>query len=92
MTEKNFEQELIIRDYLARQRTSLANERTLLAYIRTSLYFLVSGTALFEVNKLSHISELGFLAFGLSFAFLVTGFVSYFRIKKKLKKGSYLTM
>lgn len=90
--EKDIEQELIIRDFLARQRTALANERTLLSYIRTSLYFLVSGTALFEVNKLSHVSGLGYLAFGLSFAFLVVGFFSYFKIKKKLRKGNYLTM
>lgn len=90
--EKDIEQELIIRDYLARQRTSLANDRTLLSYIRTSLYFLVSGTALFEVNKLSHISSLGYLAFGLSFAFLAIGCISYFKIRKKLRKGNYLTM
>jgi putative membrane protein len=90
--EKNVEQELIIRDYLARQRTTLANERTLLAYIRTSLYFLVSGTALFEVNKLSHISQLGYLAFGLSFAFLAVGIFNFSRIKTNLKKGNYLNM
>lgn len=90
--EKDFEQELIIRDYLARQRTALANDRTLLSYIRTSLYFLVSGTALFEVNTLSHVSQLGYLAFGLSFAFLGVGIFSFFKIKKKLKKGNYLTM
>ncbi len=90
--EKDFEQELIVRDYLARQRTSLANERTLLSYIRTSLYFLVSGTALFEVNKLAHVSQLGYLAFGLSFAFLGIGIFNYFKVKKRLKKGNYLTM
>ncbi len=90
--EKDFEQELIVRDYLARQRTTLANERTLLSYIRTSLYFLVSGTALFEVNKLAHVSQLGYLAFGLSFAFLGVGIFNYFKVKHKLKKGNYLTM
>ncbi|MDO8968100.1 MAG: DUF202 domain-containing protein [Algoriphagus sp.] len=90
--ENDFEQELIVRDYLARQRTSLANERTLLAYIRTSLYFLVSGTALFEVRNLSHISDLGYLAFGLSFAFLSVGIVNFSKIKIKLKKGHYLKM
>lgn len=90
--EKDFEQELIVRDYLARQRTSLANERTLLSYIRTSLYFLVSGTALFEVNKLAHVRELGYLAFGLSFAFLGVGIFNYFKIKQKLKKGNYVSM
>lgn len=90
--EKPLEQDLIVRDYLARQRTSLANERTLLAYIRTSLYFLVSGTALFEVRNLSHIRELGYLAFGLSFAFLGIGIVNFLKLKIKLKKGHYLKM
>ncbi|HSF52130.1 MAG TPA: DUF202 domain-containing protein [Algoriphagus sp.] len=90
--EKDIEQELIIRDYLARQRTALANDRTLLSYIRTSLYFLVSGTALFEVRNLSHISNLGYLAFGLSIAFLGIGLFSFFKVKQKLKKGNYLTM
>lgn len=90
--EKDFEQELIVRDYLARQRTTLANDRTLLSYIRTSLYFLVSGTALFEVNKLAHISQLGYLSFGLSFAFLAVGIFNYFKVKQRLKKGNYLTM
>jgi putative membrane protein len=90
--EKSLEQELIVRDYLAIQRTKLANDRTLLSYIRTSLYFLVSGTALFEVNNLSHIRELGYLAFGLSVGFLLIGIVNYFRLKKKLKNGNYLNL
>jgi len=90
--EKSPEEELIVRDYLARQRTSLANDRTLLSFIRTSLYFLVSGTALFEVNNLSQIRELGYFAFGLSITFLVIGIVSYIKVKKKLRKGNYLNM
>ncbi|WP_026967030.1 DUF202 domain-containing protein [Algoriphagus terrigena] len=90
--EKDFEQELIVRDYLARQRTALANDRTLLSFIRTALYFLVSGTALFEVRELAHVRQLGYLAFGLSFAFLAIGIFNYFRIKRKLKKGNYLKM
>ncbi len=90
--ENDLERELIIRDFLARQRTTLANNRTLLAFVRTSLYFLVSGTALFEVKELDHVRDLGYLAFGLSFVILVIGFVNYFRIRKKLKKGNYLNM
>ena len=90
--ENEFEQELIVRDYLARQRTTLANDRTLLSFIRTSLYFLVSGTALFEVKTLDHVRDLGYLAFGLSLAFLAIGFISYFRVKRRLKKGTYLKM
>lgn len=86
------ENELIVRDYLARQRTYLANDRTLLSYIRTSLYFLVSGTALMEVRALDHISDLGYLAFGLSLGMLLLGFFNYFRVKRKLRKHYYQSM
>jgi putative membrane protein len=93
MGENNLtENELIVRDYLARQRTNLANDRTLLSYIRTSLYFLVSGTALMEVRALGHISDLGYLAFALSLGMLLLGFYSYFRVKRKLKKHYYQKM
>ena len=37
------QEELILRDQLAIDRTVLANERTFLAYIRTALAFLVVG-------------------------------------------------
>ncbi|PZX53810.1 putative membrane protein [Algoriphagus ratkowskyi] len=90
--ENDLENELIIRDYLARQRTTLSNDRTLLSFIRTSLYFMVSGTALFEVKQLDHVRQLGYLAFGLSLVFLIVGIVNYLRIRKKLKKGNYLKM
>ncbi|WP_373524217.1 DUF202 domain-containing protein [Aquiflexum sp.] len=93
MAEENFtDNELIIRDYLARQRTYLANDRTLLSYIRTALYFLVSGTALMEVNALSHIRQLGYLGFALSLGMLVLGFYNFFMVKKKLRKHYYQKM
>ena len=38
--------DLVLREYLAIERTQLANETTLLAYIRTGLYFLVAGSTL----------------------------------------------
>ncbi len=90
--ENDLQRELIIRDYLARQRTTLANQRTLLSFVRTSLYFLVSGIALFEVDKLAHVSKLGYLAFGLSLGFLILGVSSYIRIRRRLKKGNYIKM
>jgi putative membrane protein len=86
------EQDLIVRDYLARQRTYLANDRTLLSFIRTSLYFLVSGTALMEVRALENVRNLSWLAFGLSFITLVLGVYSFFRVKKRLKKHYYQKM
>jgi len=40
------EKKLILRDYLAGDRTHLANERTLLAYFRTALAFIGVGAFL----------------------------------------------
>lgn len=41
--------DLILREYLAVERTKMANQRTLLTYIRTGLYFLIAGTTLGEL-------------------------------------------
>ncbi len=90
--EETIENALIVRDYLARQRTTLANERTLLSYIRTALYFLVSGTALMEVRVLEHVRNFGYVGFALSLVLIILGFVNYFRIRKKLQRGYYEKM
>lgn len=43
--------DLVLREFLAIERTRLGNERTLLAYIRTGLYFLVAGSTLGQVMQ-----------------------------------------
>ena len=40
------EQDLILRDYLAADRTALANETTFLAYLRTVLALVAGGVSL----------------------------------------------
>jgi putative membrane protein len=90
--ESDLENNLIVRDFLARQRTKLANDRTLLAYIRTSLYFLVSGTALVKVEDLENVKEFGYLSFLISVLLVVLGFLNYFRLRKKLIRGKYMEM
>ena len=90
--EKNAEEALIVRDFLARQRTKLANDRTLLAYIRTSLYFLVSATALVKVDELDNIKGFGYVSFFISGMLLLVGFLSYIKVHKRLKKGQYHEM
>ncbi|AEL28658.1 DUF202 domain-containing protein [Cyclobacterium marinum] len=90
--ENQTEETLIVRDFLARQRTKLANDRTLLAYIRTSLYFIVSGTALIKVNDLANVKSLGYFSFLISVILLITGFINYFRLRNKLSKGKYQKM
>jgi len=86
------EETLIVRDFLARQRTKLANDRTLLAYIRTSLYFIVSGTALIKVNDLENVKGLGYFSFMISVILLIIGFINFFKLKRKLSKGKYEKM
>jgi len=41
-------EQIILRDYLALERTRLANERTLFSYIRTSLYLFLGGIAFLQ--------------------------------------------
>jgi putative membrane protein len=43
------DQQLILRDYMAGQRTHLANERTLLAYLHSALMMLVAALTIFKL-------------------------------------------
>jgi len=51
--------ELILRDHLAIDRTKLANERTLMAYARTALAMVVVGLASFEFAEATWIHAFG---------------------------------
>ena len=46
--------DLILREKLAWERTSMANDRTLLSIIRTSLYFSIAGMTVNELVDLSY--------------------------------------
>jgi len=55
--------QLILRDHLAIDRTTLANERTLLAYVRTALALFAAGVSFIHFFKLLALDVLGcFLA------------------------------
>jgi len=82
----NTREQIILRDYLAMQRTTLANERTLFSYIRTSLYLVLGGIGLSEVDYFSHLKWVGTLALSLSAIVLVYGFVRYIVLRRKLQK------
>ncbi len=84
------QEELILRDFLAIDRTVLANERTFLAYVRTSLAFLVVGGTLFQFFDSTQ-STLGACAFfGLAASFLFAGIRRYRNVKADIdaKRGS----
>ncbi len=76
--------EIILRDYLALERTKLANERTFLAYLRTSLYMLLGGIAILQLTGFENIRWIGYVSLGLSVIFVFIGIVRYFVIKARL--------
>ena len=75
------EDQLILRDHLAADRTILANERTFPAYIRTALTLFVAGLSFVHLKIFeSHIFEV----IGIIFILLgiATFFVGLFRYKR----------
>jgi putative membrane protein len=78
--------EIILRDYLALERTRLANERTLLAYSRTSLYMLLGGIAFLQMQDFTNIRWVGIGALSISLLMMMVGIFRYFQIKFRLAK------
>ncbi len=85
------DEEVILRDYLAIERTRLANERTLLSYIRSSLYLLLGGIAFFQLKSFPDFKYLAILSLLFSAIFFVIGIYRFMLLKKSLKKLYYLS-
>jgi putative membrane protein len=86
--ERFSQQEIILRDQLAMDRTILANERTFLAYIRTSLaFFIVGGWFVkFFDSRLINIVGAGLVV--CAFSFFILGAKRFYTIKKRLAIGT----
>jgi putative membrane protein len=84
---KTFEnkEEIILRDYLALERTKLANERTLFAYIRTSLYLILAGMTLIQLQQFGSIQWIGIISLALSVVILIVGIWRYRSLNTELK-------
>lgn len=78
--------EIILRDFLALERTKLANERTLLAYLRGSIYLVLGGIAFLQLEGFDSIKWLGPVTLVLAIAFMVLGVFRFFYLKRRLKK------
>ncbi|NCB09458.1 MAG: DUF202 domain-containing protein [Bacteroidia bacterium] len=81
----NNREKVILRDYLALERTKLANERTFFAYIRTSLYLILAGFAFLQIEGFGRIQWLGYFSLGLSLVIFLIGTFRYFRFRSVLK-------
>ncbi|WP_111307607.1 DUF202 domain-containing protein [Confluentibacter sediminis] len=77
--------EIILRDYLAMERTKLANERTLLSYIRSSLYLLLGGIAIIQLEGFERIKFLGYVSLTLTVIIIIIGVYRFQKLNKQLK-------
>ncbi len=79
------DKELILRDYLALERTKLANVRTLFAYIRTSLYLLTAGIGILQIKSISRLDGLAWICIISGVILFFLGFTRYWQMCKHLK-------
>ena len=85
------DEKIILRDYLAIERTRLANERTLLAYIRSSLYLLIGSIAFFQLKDFPNFKYLALISLIFCVVFFVIGVIRFRLLKKSLKRLYYMT-
>jgi len=83
--EENLE-EMILRDYLALDRTKLANERTLLSYIRVFISFLLTGVGFMELANTPFLIYFGIVLSAVSPLFLIIGIYRFIKLKKAMQK------
>lgn len=79
-----YNDEIILRDVLAIDRTILANERTFLSFVRAFLNFIIGGVSLIKLFSSSSIKLLGISFIFFSFIILIIGLKRYLNIRKDL--------
>ena len=79
------DEELILRDHLAADRTVLANERTLLAYLRTALGGFVAGVSFIQFFSTLAIHVLGWVFCIGAIGAVAVGLVRYRQVERSLR-------
>ncbi|AJA49204.1 hypothetical protein CPAST_c31380 [Clostridium pasteurianum DSM 525 = ATCC 6013] len=89
-TVYNFnKKDMILRDFLAADRTALANERTLLAYIRTGISLIIIAISLIKLFDDTFTYVLGIVCGIFSIIPIVLGIYKYRKMNKKLSNILY---
>lgn len=78
-------QEIILRDFLALERTRLANERTLLSYLKGSMYLFVASMTIIKLEEFENIESVGYFSLAISIIALAVGLLRFFQLKHRLK-------
>lgn len=79
--------DLVLREYLAIERTKLANERTLLTYIRTGLYFLVAGSTLGHLIDTAFWNMMGMPIIIVGAIITVLGLIRFYRVARLIERS-----
>lgn len=76
---------IILRDFLAIDRTRLANQRTLLSFLRTSLYLVVSALAILKVESLKNLISWSWVGLALAGLVATMGIINYLLVNRRIK-------
>lgn len=79
--------DLVLREFLAIERTKLANERTLLTYIRSGLYFLVAGSSLGYVIDSPFWNTMGWPLIIVGVLIPGFGLIRFLRVARKIAES-----
>ena len=79
------DEEMILRDHLATDRTVLANERTLLAYLRTALGGFVAGVSFIQFFNTVVIHVLGWVFCIGAIVAVSIGMAHYRQVERSLR-------
>jgi putative membrane protein len=80
--------DLILREFLAIERTKLANQTTFLAYIRTGLYFIVAGTTLGAVVDTTFWTYMAIPMTSVGLIIILVGIFSYRVNNRRIVKSA----
>jgi putative membrane protein len=84
--ERFNESEMILRDHLAADRTSLANQNTFLAYTRTALALFAGGVTFIHFFKTPLLEIVGWVFLPIGLVTFWLGFYRYNRLRIELRK------
>jgi putative membrane protein len=79
-------EEMILRDYLALDRTKLANERTLLSYFRMTIGLVATGVGMIGILEMAWAHILGWCCLAMIPVVLTIGVRRYLKVRKKLNQ------
>ncbi len=79
--------DLILRERLALQRTTLANQTTVLSFIRTAMYFFVAGLSTRNLLMIENSIVIEISFYTIAFVILSLGLLNFFKHRKMITEN-----